>query len=60
MKSLGIADLSASHQGEYKPVVAKQHGELVVAYLFQAREAEICFEELSRLGNVSDSEIEMI
>jgi len=60
MKSLGIADLSASHQVEYEPVLSKQHGELVVAYFFQACEAEIRFEELSRLRNISNSEIEMI
>ena len=60
MKSLGIADLSASHQVEYEPVLSKQQGELLVAYLFQACEAEVRFEELSRLRNISNSEIEMI
>src|SRR5215208_4132721 len=60
MKSLRIADLSASHQVEYEPVLSKQQGALVVAYLFQACEAEISFEEISCLRNVGDSKIEMI
>src|SRR5215213_8410201 len=60
MKSLGIADLSTFYQVEYEPVLSKQHGKPVVAYFFQACEAKIRFEELSRLRNVSDSKIEMI